>query len=359
MEKEPILKKQRIPITLKKKTTRAVDTIEFQEKIQEVKEEQYPIFNEFLLINIFKYMDIKELLTFSQLCWKLRIFVRDKINRIWHFYYLQYTDTLPVKEWRHCERKYEYFVKSNGRRSARHISGNLVPLTLGCLDNKLLTKGGYPTQYQSYWNTQNNNGGNLPTYAEWTQIMAIPISESRLANEKIIPDDPVPSNTYSLNNVSYNCRYRHLWKKIYYPIGDPIYNKTYDHQKNYYWEISDRLSKDCLNTRNSGRTLEATNRDLQTRIEELKAAKKANDRMIRLQNMALEKAQILATPQLRPRFHMFRDLYLSKHGKYLSPSEASKLWAELSEDEKNRYKELAQIRYDDHLRRQEIYKKRF
>jgi len=358
-EEKPILnmtKKKKLPLSLKKKTQLAIDSPEFKEKIQEVKEEQYPIFNEFLLINMFKYMDIKELLTFSEICWKFRIFVRDKINRIWHFYYLKYTKELPVKEYYHCEKRYEYYARPSGRRSQRVVAGKQIPLTLGCLDNRLVKKAGYPTQYQSYYN--NNNNTNLPTYAEYIQIMATPVSESRLADLEIIPNPP-PLNTYDLKNICYNCKYRHMWKKMYHPIGDPIYNKSYNHEKNYYWEISDRLSKDCLTNRNGGRSLETTSKELERRIAELKATKQENDRLLRLQKIAFEKAQILSQPTLRPRFHMFRDLYLSKHGKYLSPSEASKLWSELSDDQKNRYKELAQLRYDDHLKRQELYKKRF
>ena len=110
----------------------------------------------------------------------------------------------------------------------------------------------------------------------------------------------------------------------------------------------------------SRNNLKTKSTNLQRKINNLQKEKDNVDRILNLQKIRLEQNSQRAGPTHKlKRFHMFREVYFAKNKKYLSVHAASLLWATMSESEKEKYADIADIQYEDGVKHKEVAKIRY
>jgi hypothetical protein len=337
-------------LDIRKRVIEQFDKEAFNARINRIQnEEGYPFFNEFLLHKILTYAESPTLLRFSEVCWKTRILVRDKMNHTWYYYYLKAKNLLPTQKIKHCHLLTENTVGLGGRNTRKFKAGRTTDVLLECIDEKLRIAKGLPGQYNHYGNNYNNH-----TWQQHYAMMRQPISQH---SDKIQLSDIIEIKKGEWNdqepNTNYSCRRRHLWKRIPYPRDHPVYRKRYDNNENYYWLLATSLADEVqFKTRYTNLDLQIKN--ITRNIAKLEKQRKYLKKVIELKKLASERSEIRYVPSKRPRFHMFRDEYERKNGKHLTPTDASKLWKELSEEEKSKYATLADLQHQDHIRKKEV-----
>ena len=338
----------KIKLNLRKRAIETFNEEAFNLRIRRIEDDGYPFFNEFLLNKILDYVNSATLLKFSEVCWKTRILVRDKMNPTWFYYYLKAVGELPTKSVKHCHLLAEKGVGLGGKNCKKYRSGKETDVLLECVDERLRVSKGLPGQYNHY----NNNGG--LNWNQYWSMMRQPISQYA---DKITMDDIFKLEEGEWNNhnpeVNYICRRRHKWLRTAYPRGHPVYLQLYDKNVNYYWTLATKLANE-VESQTKWSNLELQIKNISRNIAKLEKQRDEIKKVIELKKLAKERAEVTCVPSKRPRFHMFRDEWERKNGKYLSPTEASKLWGELSEQEKIKYSDLAELQYQDHMRKKEV-----
>jgi hypothetical protein len=334
-------------LQVKKREIVANDSAELIERIDRFRNTQgYPILNDFLLRKMFLYFEIKDLLKFSTLCWKFRLLITEDLNRSWHYYYLIYTKQAPIQSVTHCHATYGRANVFSNRYEIKS-TGLLFPLRVECMTPELRTKHGFLTTYT------------YPNYQAYYQQMATPLDQTPVKEEELLCLVEGEWNTREQFKISQECRYRHALQENYYPLGSRIYATKYDKNINYYWKLQEVILEE-LNKYISRNNLKTKSTKLQHKINNLQKDKDDVDRILNLQKIKLEENSRRAGPTHKlKRFHMFREVYFAKNKKYLSVGEASRLWATMSESEKEKYANIADIQYEDGVKHKEVAKIRY
>lgn len=329
------------------KKREVVDNSDIIERIDRTRNTHgYPIFNDYLLRKIFSYFEIKDLLNFSTLCWKFRLMITEDLNRSWHYYYLIYMKEAPIQSVIHCFGQYKrrnVFSRSYSIES----TGNTTPLRLECVDHALRASHNYMTTYV------------YPNYAQYYQQMATPLDQTTIKDEDVFCLVDGEWNTPEQFKITRECKYRHALEANYYPLGHRIYATKYDKNVNYYWKLQEVIM-DQLNLYISKNNLKSKSTRLKNKIESLQKEKDDIDRVLKLQEIKIQQTAIRTGPAHKmQRFHMFREVYFRKNNQYLGLHQASLLWATMSETEKEKYSDIADIQYQDALKHKEQAKIRY
>ena len=319
------------------KKREVIDNSEIIEKIDRLRNDQgYPIFNDYLLRKIFDYFSIADMARFSELCWKFRIFVTEKINRTWQYHYLIYTKQSPVERVVHS-----LFTWKKVFGKHIKVPTTQCPIALRCVDINIRTKHGYPGVYN--WNTQQGYAG----YNAYNITMATTLDQTTITESEVFPYDQNKWMTVNNFKLAPECGHYHALKEIPHPLGHRIYALKYDPKCNYYWAFINAVSNAITQATNN-RNLRSRSNHLEAKIQRLTKEKEDIDEILRLKDMADERKQKIQYPASKmARFHMFRQVYQKKHNKYLTIKEASALWSKMSDDEKEKYADIADIQYED------------
>jgi hypothetical protein len=340
------------------KKREVIDDREIVEKIDRYRNEQgYPIFNDFLLRKIFTYFEIHDLLKFSELCWKFRLLVTERMNRTWQYYYLNFKGEAPIERLTHCYGLYRRNAWSAyDRYNLRYklMPTSQAPLILSCVHADLRLKHGYP----GVWSRHNNNNNNA-AYQTWAQTMSTQLDLTTIPESEVFPLQENSWNDKTTYRLSPECQYSHALEQIPYPADHRVYALKYDKNTNYFWSLSNEFASK-LNSLVGHSYLKRQSTNLERKIERLNKQKEEIDRILKLHQFAEKhKAEQVGPVYKQTRFHMFRDVYRKKHGTYLSVKEASQLWAQMSDSEKEKYASIAEIQYEDGMKKKELSKVRF